>query len=164
MKSKPSRSEKIKEAVIDIAGSDLKKYKRGCLWKAARNNKDHPLYGEFTWDKNKAAEKTWNEEERKLLSEVRYQIISTEGIKSDVRELISVTHRDPKNKIKPYAGLISRREILSKRSAQKSRWIDDLINELRQWVYRTGDIKELRLHREKLIDLLDMREEMEEAA
>ena len=136
-----------------ISGSsDLSNLSVHEVVKAAKNPKN-PLHSEFQWNIEKAAYKHWCETARRLISAVRVVVINRDGIKAEVREIISIK-RQTENKTKEYFGFISR-STLKKQADTRARYSTTKCDALLYWCNSVCDLEEFDEIRKLIIGWLN---------
>lgn len=114
-----------------------------------------PLHQHFTWSVQEAAEKYWAVEARRLISRVRYVIVSqdtNEPIR--VRSIVSAKIVNQNDTPVEYNGWIDRKALLKKKET-RDRFILRARQELQSWVHRFCDVDELKSLRQAVLDALD---------
>jgi hypothetical protein len=103
-----------------------------------------PLHGYFTWDLAAAAMKQWQVEARRLISSVRYVVVSQDTNEPvNVRSIISTKIVSQSDKTVEHHGWIDRQALLRRRETRE-RFIERAKSELRQWTLRYCDVAELQ--------------------
>ncbi len=113
-----------------------------------------PLHGFFTWSVQEAAEKYWAVEARRLISRVRYVIVSqdtNEPIR--VRSVVSTKIVSQDDTPVEYHGWIDRKALLRKQETRE-RFIRRARQELMQWTHRYCDVDELKELRQAIREAL----------
>lgn len=115
-----------------------------------------PLHGYFTWNVQEAAEKYWAVEARRLISSVRYVIVSqdtNEPIR--VRSIVSAKIVNQNDEPVEFNGWIDRKALLRKQET-RVRFIQRARQELLSWTHRYCDVDELRELRQLIREALDV--------
>lgn len=147
----PDEQARIIRAELErIAGrSDLEGLTTEMVVEAAKDPSS-PLHGFFTWDLAEAAAKQWLAEARKLISSVRYVVVSQDTKEPvRVRSVISTKILNQNDEIVQHHGWIDRNALLRKKDTRE-RFIQKAKNELHQWLLRYCDVDELKPLRDEV--------------
>lgn len=151
-------AEEVRRELVRICGSeDFEGLNLKQVIEVARADPNNVLHKHFTWDVQKAAMKCWLMEARRLIKAVRVEITTYEGMRAEVREIVSVKSVDPRNQTRAYNGFLSRAQVLA-RPETKSQIIERALEQLRQWCLHVGDVQELTQHRQAILALPGVRQ------